>query len=76
MAPVVFFVLLLLNLLATAALVGWLDPVTRGAIARAITWVLIVALGFTALTGVKYGKKVQGAVEVFEKLAAEDEQDD
>lgn len=58
------------------ALIGWLDPFDRAAISRAITWVLVVALGFTALTGVKYGRKVHGAVEVFESLAAEDEQDD
>lgn len=56
-----------------AALFGWLEPIDRAAISRAITWVLVVALGFTALTGVKYGRKVQSAVDVFESLAAEED---
>ena len=57
------------------ALFDAIQPDVRLAMARAVTWVLAVSLGFTALTGVKYGRKVQSAVEVFEKLAADDEQD-
>ena len=58
-----------------SALIGWLDPRDRAAISRAVTWVLAVSLGFTALTGVKYGQKVKGAVEVFEVLAADNDDD-
>lgn len=55
------------------AIFDLIDPIARLELARAVMWMLCVSLGFTALTGVKYGKKVKSAVDVFEQLASDDD---
>lgn len=56
-----------------AGLFDWISPEDRAAIARAITWVLAMSLGFTALTGVRYGRKVEAVVKDLDSLSPTDD---
>lgn len=51
------------------ALFGWIDPVARAGWSRGITWVLVLSLGWTATTGVRYGKKVESAFHAMTEIA-------
>ena len=49
-------------------LLDFIDPVVRADGVRGCGWVLGLALGFTAITGIKYGRKVHAAAEVIAEL--------
>ena len=53
-------------------LAGWIGDTTRADRVRAAGWVLAVSLGFTALTGIKYGTRVKSVVEVLDKFSDDD----
>lgn len=55
-----------------ADLAGWITDLTRADTVRAAGWVLAVSLGFTALTGIKYGSKVQTVVDVLDQFRDDD----
>lgn len=57
---------MILNVLA---LFSWITPETRAGWSRGITWVLVLSLGWTAITGVRYGKKVESAFHAMTEIA-------
>jgi hypothetical protein len=54
------------TVLNAIALLGGVSPAVRAGWSRGITWVLLLALGWTAITGVRYGRKVEAAFKAFD----------
>ncbi len=50
------------------ALFNWIDPITRAGWSRGITWVLALSLGWTAITGIRYGRKVEAAFNAMSEI--------